>query len=308
LQYERVQAKMLSTTEKRVRGRAQRLIIADRANAPPISFAFDFLNLPIELVTDILVLATASSLHWGTYRSLVRVSRAFRTMVYQGCFPYLPIMLRTQRDFGSFASLLAVHPTVGPRVRFAWFFFPGAFGLSMSVLQKCPNITHLACTADLLRGFVFPGRPFIHNHLKDLTVTANSIPWDVLLRQPLGRQLFSQLTHFRAVLQRRFKSPDFCFASLTHISYNYDDVDFDEESDSTPYFDDLRFPILRQIVPTFRYKLCRGVDLKMLKANGIAVDGRFDALACPRGWVEADIWEKSRRGERDIWTRARAEE
>jgi hypothetical protein len=154
----------------------------------------------------------------------------------------------------------------------------------------------------------------VHHELSHLTLVETIVPWQLLLSQPAARQLFKQLTHLRVSGGTEFVKPDFCFASLSHLSFTCHDLSTcltsKSTSRSTPAspFTSAQFPVLQQIVPSIPYVCWRLEDLKTLHASGLAIDGRVDALTCPKKWKEADIWESSRRGGDDLWTRVRAGE
>jgi hypothetical protein len=168
-------------------------------------------------------------------------------------------------------------------------------------------LTHLACGRNLLKWFLDTSTPFIHDRLVDLTIRGVNDYWDGLLSPPAGQQLFAQLTHLRVCMRFPFQTPDFRFTSLTHFSYIHDGADFNEAGNALPP-DPVRFPVLHQVVPTIPSYYIREADPRELREAGRSVDPRFDVLCCPRDWNDADVWERSRRGEEDLWTRARSVE
>jgi hypothetical protein len=154
----------------------------------------------------------------------------------------------------------------------------------------------------------------VHHELSHLTLVETIVPWQLLLSQPAARQLFMQLTHLRVSGGTEFVKPDFCFASLSYLSFTCHDLSTCLTSKSTSRsssdspFPSAQFPVLQQIVPSIPYVCWRLEDPKTLHASGLAIDGRMDALTCPKKWKEADIWESARRGGDDLWTRVRAGE
>jgi hypothetical protein len=290
-------------------GQAQ-AILGDRVNVRSNPRVFDFHNLPTELAIEILMLVVASSSYRATYRSLIRVSRSIKTLVYQVCFPHLPIMLRTPTHYFSFASLLAAHPTtVKPSVRFVWFAdVEGTVPVyGMYIFHQCPQLTHVACSVNLLEEFLSSPRPFAHVHLTNLTLVGKYISWRRLRRWPTSQPFFAQITHLRVNIPYPTCSPHGNFASLTCFSYTHPKLHFDKQL--CPCLDSAGFPALHQIVPTIPYMNWQGTDPKLLKTAGMVADPKFEVLTCPEHWrKEADIWEEGRRGASDIWALARSAE
>jgi len=91
--------------------------------------------------------------------------------------------------------------------------------LGCTILQKCTQITHLACNINLLKSLVCKSTPFSHHNLKELTLIEPIIPWELLLSHSAGRQLFNQLTHLCTNRGTKFVLPNFSFSSLTHLSF-----------------------------------------------------------------------------------------
>jgi len=273
----------------------------------PVQQKAEFKDLPVEVSCRILVFAVANPISWTTYRSLTVVSSTMQALAYDACLPYLPVVIHTQRQFDSFCMLLASHPTtVGPRVREIWLIANIKANvectMGRNILQTCTLITHLACTINLLKTLA--SSPFINHNLKHLTLAESIIPWSWLLKQPAGRQLFAQLTHFRAQSGTHFVIPDFCFASLTHLSFSCHELTFGS-TDTSP-FDAVRFPVLQQIVPSIPYMICRLQDPKALNKQGLSIDPRVNVVLCPKKWKEADIWVAASYGKEDLWAGARS--
>ena len=290
---------------------------ADRATARRLQHNshFQFQDIPLDVASQILVLATATSAYWGTYKSLIKVSRAMQALVYDACFPYLPIMLHTKQHVDSFCLLLASHTTlIGPRIRSLWFIAGVKADVErttgLDILKKCTGITHLACRINLLSALVSESQALVHHGLRHLTLIEAIVPWKLLLSQPAACQLFMQLTHLRVSGGSQFVKPDFCFASLSHLSFACHDLSTCVTPKPTPTspFPPAQFPALVQIVPSIPYMYWRLKNPEALHTSGVAIDGRIHALACPKKWKEADIWESARRGGKDLWGRARTGE
>jgi hypothetical protein len=187
---------------------------------------FRFKEFPIEISTRILALSTAPTLWcWRTYRSLVVVSRGMQALAYDAYLPHLPIMLHTRIHVDSFCMLLESNPnTVGPRIRTLWVIAAIKanieHALGYTILQKCTQITHIACNINLLKALECNSTTFSHHNLKELTLIESIIPWELLLSYPAGRQLFNQLTHLRTNGGTKFVIPDVSFWSLTHLSFS----------------------------------------------------------------------------------------
>jgi len=264
--------------------------------------------LPIEISTRILTLSIVPTRQrWITYRSLIFVSREMQALAYHTYLPHLPIMLHTRNHVDSFCMLLESNPnTVGPRIRTLWVVsgikanVESAFG--RTVLQKCTQITHLACNINFLKSLVCHSSPLSHRNLKELTLIETIIPWKLLLTDTAGRQLFKQLTHLRISGGTFFSSPDFSFSSLTHLSYSCHQLSFG--SSSTLPFNSDTFPVLRHIAPSFPYLVCRTWTPEVLNARGREIDPRISVIACPKKWKEADVWETAILGGNDLWARA----
>ena len=279
---------------------------------------FNFADIPNEIATRILIFASAD---WPTYRSLILVSRRIRTLVYDTCLYHLPIMLHTQNDFCSFYTLISSHSAVGPCIRSLWL----VAGTDTSVecttgyamLRKCPSIIHLACNVNLLRVLVYSSAPFIHHKLKDLTlIEPTTVPWAELLCQPAAGLLFGQLTHLRVSGGTELVVPKFEFTSLSHLSFECSRprgpfVMFAgagaSESESAPLvFECTNFPVLQQIALSTAYLFrSRSMDPSQAAGRQVVTDNRMDVFVLPNIWKEAEVWEDTRRGGPDIWTRAR---
>lgn len=279
------------------------------SNRPPY---LKFTEFPIEISIRILALSTASTLWcWTTYRSLIAVSRDMQALAHYACLPHLPIMLHTSTHVDSFCMLLKSNPnTVGPCIRTLWV-IAGIkanveYALGHTILQKCTKITHIACNINLLKALVCNSTTFSHHNLKELTLIEPIIPWELLLGNPAGRQLFNQLTHLRINGGIKFVIPDFSFSSLTHLSFSCHQLPFGSSSVSP--FDSSRFPVLQHIAPSLPYMLCRTLSPAVLGASGRAIDPRIDVIACPKKWKEADVWKRARQGGKDLWVSARAGE
>jgi len=145
---------------------------------------------------------------------------------------------------------------------------------------------------------------FVHHNLKQLTLIKSITPWNLILRSPTGHQFFNQLTHLRVSGGTSFIIPDFCFSSLTHLSFSCHQVSF---GPSSP-FTSARFPVLQHIVPSLPYMVCRDMDPMTLRTAGHAIDPRIDVLACPKKWKEVDVWQSVMDGAMDLWARARTDE
>ena len=270
---------------------------------------FNFQGLPLDITTQILVLAIATSDYWRTYQSLVVVSREMQALVYDTCLPFLPVMLHTKKHVDSFCLLLASHGTpVGRHIHSLWFIAGIKADVErttgLSILNACAGITHLACRINLLSALVRQPGDLVLQKLRHLTLVEPIVPWQLLLRQPAAHQLFTQLTHLRVSGGTEFAKPDFCFASLSHLSFACGSLSraFNITSRSTSPFPSAQFPVLQQIVPSMLYNYWRSEDPKTIHASGLAIDGRMDVLACPKKWKEADMWENARRGGNDLWT------
>jgi hypothetical protein len=277
---------------------------------------FNFLALPIEIITPILMLATTTSGYWKTYQSLVIVSHAMQVLVYDACLPYLPIMLHMKKHVNSFCLFLACnHSVVGHHICSLWF-IPGVKAgvectAGLNVLKTCTDITHLACRINLLDVLVCDSDSLVHRKLSHLTLVETMVPWGQLLNQPAAHQLFMQLTHLRVSGGTRFVKPDFGFASLSHLLFtchNLSSLTSTSTSSSTSAsfipIPSAQFPVLQQIVLSIPYIYWWNEDPKTLYISGMLIDGRMDTLACPKKWKEADIWEGARHGENDLWTLA----
>jgi hypothetical protein len=265
-------------------------------------------QLPIEISTRILTLSIVPTLQcWITYRSLIFVSRDMQALAYHTYLPHLPIMLHTRNHVNSFCMLLESSPnTVGPRIRTLWVVsgikanVESAFG--RTVLQKCTQITHLACNINFLKSLVCHSSPLSHRNLKKLTLIETIIPWNLLLTDTAGRQLFKQLTHLRISGGTQFVPPDFPFSSLTHLSFSCHQLSFGS-SPASPFNSD-RFPVLQYIAPSFPYLVCRTWNPEVLGARGREIDPRISVIACPKKWKEADVWKMAIQGGNDLWARA----
>jgi hypothetical protein len=243
-----------------------------------------------------------------------------QALVYDACLPYLPVMLHTKKHVDSFCLLLVSHPTlIAPRIRSLWFIAGVKADVErtagLNILKKCTGITHLACRINLLNVLVCKSEGLVHHGLRHLTLVEPKVPWRLILSQPTARQLFRQLTHLRVSGGTAFVKPDFCFASLSHLSFTCHDLSTcltstESTSPFTPasLFPSEQFPVLQHIVPSIPYMCWRLKDPKTLHTSGLAIDGRMDTLTCPKKWKEADIWESERRGEKNLWTRVRAGE
>jgi hypothetical protein len=270
-----------------------------------------FEEFPIEIAIRILVFSTAPTFWcWRTYRSLIVVSRDMQALAYDACLPHLPVMLHTRKHVDSFCMLLESNPTVGPCIRTLWFIAGIKAGVERTlghiILRKCTRITHIACNINFLKALVCYSTVFVHHDLKELTLVESVIPWELLLGYPAGRQFFNQLTHLRTAGGTKFVFPDFCFSSLTHLSFSSHLFPLDSSSISP--FNSTRFPVLQQIVPSLPYMVCRTLSPVALGTAGRAIDPRIDVIACPKKWKEADVWESARHGADDLWARARAGE
>jgi hypothetical protein len=262
-------------------------------------------DLPVEVVARIVQFATASR-PLKTYTSLIFASSQMQAIVYTTCFSHLPIMLHTRNQVLSFQMLLQSHPDIGPSVRMLWFIAgiksSEEVSIGRAILSACPLITRLACKTDLLRSTI-TSTSFSLDHLRDLMLIEPFIPWAAFLAYPNGRQLFSQLTHFRSSGGRLFTFPDFCFTSLTHLSFSCHDL-ATLQFPTIPVFDQESFPVLKQIVPTIPFMVCRSQDSHALRSAGRKSDARVDVIPCPKKWKEADMWETAAWGLQDIWERA----
>lgn len=278
------------------------------SNSEPVRH-FRFMEFPIEIATCILAFSAVSPFwRWRTYQSLIVVSRGIQALVYDACLPYLPVMLHTRSHVESFCTLLESNPvTVGPRIRTLWLIAgikaDVERALGDRILQKCTRITHIACNINLLKALLCRPAAFVHRDLKELTLIEPIIPWGLLLGYSAGRQFFAQLTHLRSNGGTKFTIPsDFCFSSLTHLSFSCHQLPFGSSSVSP--FDSTRFPVLQQIVPSFPYMVCRLWDPITLGTAGDAIDPRINIIACPKKWKEADVWKNAMHGGKDLWARA----
>jgi hypothetical protein len=202
--------------------------------------------------------------------------------------------------------LLESNPTVAPRIRTLWLIAGIKANvertLGQAILQKCTRLTHIACTINLLKALA-SSTTFIHHDLKELTLIEPIVPWKLLLGYPAGRQFFNQLTHLRISGGTKFVVPDFCFSSLTHLSFSCHQISLG--SSAIPPFNSERFPVLQQIAPSIPYLSCRTLDPVALNTTGKAIDPRIDVIACPKKWKEADVWQRAMHGGTDIWESAR---
>jgi hypothetical protein len=144
---------------------------------------------------------------------------------------------------------------------------------------------------------------FAHHGLKDLTLIEPHVNWPELLHLPTSRQLFAQLTHLRTTRCSDVNFDiDFCFTSLTHLSFKRHDLNLDPMSASLS--DVTRFPVLQRIVPSFPYMQWRLLQPMTLRVKGRALDKRMNIIACPKKWKELGVWEEGGPEERDLWDRA----
>jgi hypothetical protein len=134
------------------------------------------------------------------------------------------------------------------------------------------------------------------------------VPWEELLHYDNGRQLFAQSTHIRLSGGTEFIVPQFCFASLTHLSFSCHGLSTIINPGSASAFDSATFPDLQEIVPSLLYMVSRTQDRDRLRDAGHAIDRRMEVIACPKKWKEVDIWESALSGGKDLWERARSGE
>ena len=275
------------------------------------SSPFRFKDLPIEVAMRILALAVTTPAKLRTYRSLVRVCRDMRVLVLDVCLQHLPVVLLCLAQFESFCGFINSNPTAGSRIRSVWFVAGITVKmertLGLEIVQKCPRIARIGCNINLLRAIIESPSEFALHHLKQLTLIEPKIPWHEILSPPTGRRLFGQLTHLRVAGGTQFDiHNDFCFTSLTHLSFTCHSLD----AGLTPghYLNSTRFPVLQRVVPSVPYMHWRLQNPTALRAEGRTMDDRLDVIACPKKWKELDVWENGGPGERDLWERARTTE
>jgi hypothetical protein len=264
-----------------------------------------FADLPVELTTRIVALAIKANLKGArqTYLSLVRVSPRTQAVAHAVCLSQFPIMLCTRSSVSSFHALLESHPNAGSSVRNLWL-VPNISSseeqeIGGAVLFACPQLERLACNVNLLKVLTQRPPPFLHDRLRDLTIISNAAPLKELLAHPFGPTLFAQLTHLRLSGERFLNIRSFCFKSLTHYSFSHRSDCYAIEFDST------QFPVLRHIVPTIPYTLCRSENPRELRADAREEDERVELIPCPKKWKESKVWEMAGEwGRSGIWVRA----
>lgn len=260
-----------------------------------------FLDIPLELVLEILFLASAVS--QSNYRSLLLVSRHFRRIVQTNCLRVVPITLDGYGQLQSFEKLIRTIPETQECVRFLWIMGHGltCWGLIRSILKLSTSIVSLSCTSRSLVS-ICDSLTFQHTQCTDVTLVETWHAWNDVLETPHGARLCSQITHLR---MHEGLSPEFPkqhFTALTHIAFS---------SRPIQGYVERHLAVLRPlrnlrlvVITTFWWRdEAPGGEVSKL----LDLDGRLSILHCRKNWTELLAWQAGVRGGFSLWEQARLE-
>ncbi|KAF9465776.1 hypothetical protein BDZ94DRAFT_303681 [Collybia nuda] len=260
-----------------------------------------FFDIPVELILEVLCLASASS--QSTYKSLLLVSRQFYGIVQTNCLQAVPITLDGYEQLASFENFIRATPEVQDYVRFLWIMGHGltCWGLIHSILELSTGIVSLSCTTRSLTS-ICSSLAFKHTQCTDLTLVETWHAWNDVLETPHGARLCAQVTRLRLHEGLSPEFPKQHFTALTHIAFSSRPIQEYIER----HLAALR-PLrgLRQIVVTTFWWRDEAPDSGTSKL--LDLDGRLSILHCRRNWTELVAWQARVRGGFDLWEQARLE-
>ncbi|KAJ7644285.1 hypothetical protein FB45DRAFT_292708 [Roridomyces roridus] len=255
---------------------------------------FPFSKLPTELALPIL--AYASGLSQGTYRSLLLTNKAIHELTCIEMLPLVAVVLTTVRQMTSFKLYLR-RPNIIPHIHSLWAIAPGsesfyhATTLCTNIIRKCTAVRSLACQETVLHAALTPN----HTHCVDLTLIGCRQDW----RQNLPK-FFDQIQHLHLIDSNRDWLPR--FKNLTRLTIA---LASDKEILSRESCQDLvKSPKLLQVVITTRR---HGKEYEALSEAAQAIDDRFGVMHLRRRWKEVDIWRQGLRDPDRFWDQAKEE-